>query len=313
MSSVTADDLHDQLLEQVGKLRTSEEWLAAILTAARFHDYSLGNWLLLWSQAEQRGATVTRPAGYRTWQKLGRQVRRGERGYRILAPMARRLPAEDVETDEPRRIITGFRVVSVFDVSQTEGEPLADVGPRLLTGHGDANLAQAAVGLIGEQGYKFSLGALHGPNGLTRPTTKEVVVEENLEEAQRTKTTMHELAHVLMHSGESEIACRGRIEVEAESVAYVVCGVAGLDTSAYSVAYVARWAETTTEPERMLLATAERIVSNARRILAHFDRSEAFRAKSDQTESSDLVTSLDSDMMPTYVATQIGTKRKERV
>ena len=130
-----------------------------MVAAARFHDYSLGNWLLIWSQAEQRGATVTRPAGYRTWQKLGRQVRRGERGYRILAPMTRRLPGEDAETEEPKRIVTGFRVVSVFDVSQTDGEPLADIGPSLLTGHGDADLAQAAVGLIEEQGYEFSLGS----------------------------------------------------------------------------------------------------------------------------------------------------------
>ncbi|MCL1599693.1 MAG: ArdC-like ssDNA-binding domain-containing protein [Actinomycetia bacterium] len=313
MSTVTADELHEQLLEQVGQLRTSEEWLAAMVTAARFHDYSLGNWLLMWSQAEQRGAAVTRPAGYRTWQKLGRQVRRGERGYRILAPMTRRLPAEDAETEEPKRIVTGFRVVPVFDVSQTDGEPLADVGPSLLTGHGDADLAQVAVELIEEQGYEYSLGPLHGPNGLTRPTTRQVVVEENLEEAQRTKTTVHELAHVLMHSSESEIACRGRIEVEAESVAYVVCGAAGLNTSAYSVAYVARWAETTTEPERTLLATAERIVTNARRVLEHFDRSGAFTIEPNQTRSSALVTSLSSDMMPAYVPTQIGTARKERV
>jgi len=313
MSTVTADELHEQLLEQVGQLRSSEEWLAAMVTAARFHDYSLGNWLLMWSQAEQRGAAVTRPAGYRTWQTLGRQVRKGERGYRILAPMTRRLPADDAETDEPKRIVTGFRVVSVFDVTQTDGEPLADIGPSLLTGLGDADLAQAAVGLIEEQGYEFSLGTLDGPNGLTRPTARQVVVEEKLEGAQRTKTTVHELAHVLMHSSESEIACRGRIEVEAESVAYVVCGAAGLDTSAYSVAYVARWAETTTEPERTLLATAERIVSNARRILEHLDRTEAFMAESNQTESSALVISLDSDRMPPDVAMQTGTTQKERV
>ena len=313
MSNVTAGELHEQLLEQVGHLRTSEEWMAAMVTAARFHDYSLGNWLLMWSQAEQRGATLTRPAGYRTWQKLGRHVRRGERGYRILAPMTPRLPAEDAENEEPKQIVTGFRVVSVFDVSQTDGEPLADVGPSLLTGLGDADLAQAAVGLIEEQGYEFSLGSLDGPNGLTRPIARQVVVEEKLEEAQRTKTTMHELAHVLMHSSESEIACRGRIEVEAESVAYVVCGAAGLDTSAYSVAYVARWAETTTEPERTLLATAERIVTNARRILEHVDRSEAFAIEPNQTRSSALVGSLSSVMMPTDVWTQIGTTRKERV
>lgn len=303
MTTVTADELHQQLLEQIGQLRTSEEWLAAMITAARFHDYSFGNWLLMWAQAEPRGATVTRPAGYRTWQKLGRQVRKGERGYRILAPMIRRVSREDTKTDEPERIVTGFRVVSVFDVSQTEGEPLADIGPSLLTGQGDTDLAQAAVGLIEEQGYEYSLGPLHGPNGLTRPTAQQVVVEEKLEEAQRTKTTVHELAHVLMHSSESEIACRGRIEVEAESVAYVVCGAAGFDTSAYSVAYVARWAETTSEPERTLLATAERIVNNARQILEHINRSKAFAIEPSQTRSSALVTSLYNDMMPTNIST----------
>ena len=284
MSTVTAGDLHEQLLEQVGRLRTSEMWLAAMVTAARFHDYSLGNWLLVWSQAEQRGTTVTRPAGYRTWQQLGRHVRRGERGYRILAPMTRRVSPDDAETEEPERIVTGFRVVTVFDVSQTDGQPLAAVGPRLLTGHGDAHLALAAVELIEEHGYQFSLGPLHGPNGQTRPATQQVVVEENLEEAQRTKTTVHELAHILMHGGEREIACRGRIEVEAESVAYVACGAAGLDTSAYSVAYVARWAETTADPERTLLATAERIVSVARRILEQLDRSESYTVEPYQTD-----------------------------
>ena len=260
--------------------------------AARFHDYSLGNWLLLWSQAGQRETTVTRPAGYRTWQQLGRHVRRGERGYKILAPITRRVPAEDDDTDESRRIVTGFRVVTVFDVTQTDGEPLAEVGPELLTGDGDADLLDAAVGQIEEHGYRFSLGVLHGPNGVTRPSVRQVVVEENLEGAQRTKTTVHELAHVLMHAETGDIDCRGRIEVEAESVAYVVCGAAGLDTSGYSVAYVARWAETTTDPGRTLLATAERIVSVARNILDHLDRTEAFTNGPHQIEASALVTSL---------------------
>src|SRR5690606_29563249 len=95
-----ADELHQQLLDKVTQLRTSEEWLQALTLAARFHDYSLGNWLLLWSQAEQRGTTVTRPAGYRTWQSMGRQVRRGERGYQLLAPITRRITRDDTTDDE---------------------------------------------------------------------------------------------------------------------------------------------------------------------------------------------------------------------
>lgn len=313
MSTVTADELHDQLLEQVGRLRSSEEWLGAMVTAARFHDYSLGNWLLLWFQAEERGATITRPAGYRTWQKLGRQVMRGERGYRILAPMTRRVSPEETETEEPERVVTGFRVVTVFDVSQTEGEALAQAGPRLLTGDGDERISRAAVAMIEEHGYEFSFGPLGGPNGQTRPTTRQVVVEESLGEAQRTKTTVHELAHVLMHATEGEITCRGRSEVEAESVAYVVCGAAGLDTSPYSVAYVARWAESTADPDRTLLATAERIVSVARRILERFDRSDAFESELRQIQASTLGISLSGAMVMADATASNGTTWKERV
>ncbi|MGH8926095.1 MAG: ArdC family protein [Acidimicrobiia bacterium] len=76
MSSERAEALHAELIDRVTALRSSAEWLEAMAAAARFHEYSFGNWLLMWSQAEQRGLSVTRPAGYRTWQQLGRQVRK---------------------------------------------------------------------------------------------------------------------------------------------------------------------------------------------------------------------------------------------
>jgi len=281
--SVTADQLHRQLIDQVARLRTSEEWLQAMVTAARFHDYSLGNWLLLCSQAEERGTTVTRPAGYRTWQHLDRQVRRGETGYRILAPVTRRVKDDRADTEEKERMLVGFRVVTVFDVSQTDGEPLPDVGPRLLTGDGDTAVLETGISMIEDAGYQFSLAPLRGPNGVTRPASRQVMVEADLDGAQLTKTTIHELAHVLMHADEGHIDCRGRVEVEAESVAYVVCAGAGLNTSAYSIAYVARWAETTDDPDRTMLATGERIVTAARRILDAVDRSESFTAGPKQT------------------------------
>ena len=139
--------------------------------AARFHDYSLGNWLLLWSQAEQRETTVTRPAGYRTWQQLGRHVRRGETGYKILAPITRRIRDEDEATGEERsrRAVVGFRVATVFDYRQTEGKPLPEVAPERLTGDDGADLFEHAAGMIRAEGYTFELGRLAGPNGLTRP------------------------------------------------------------------------------------------------------------------------------------------------
>lgn len=308
--SVSAEQLHSQLLDQVARLRTSEEWLQAMVAAARFHDYSLANWLLLWSQAEQRGSKVTRPAGYRAWQKLGRQVRKGETGYRILAPVTRRVTSEEEGTDE--RMVVGFRVVTVFDVSQTDGEPLPDVGPRLLTGDGDVALADAGISMIEDAGYAFRLGELRGPNGVTRPGTREVVVHGGLEGAQITKTTIHELAHVLMHADAGRVECRGQVEVEAESVAYVVCAAAGLDTSAYSVAYVARWAETAKEPDRILLQTGERIVAVARQILDHLEHYEALSSRTNQIESCPSIVSLNSDMMVMSDLKPSGTDWKER-
>lgn len=266
MSGERAEALHRQLLAQVSELRTSKEWLDALVVAARFHDYSFGNWLLLWGQAAQRGESVTRPAGYRTWQSLGRQVRKGEKGYQILAPVTRKVE-DELDEGAASRVVVGFRVVTVFDVSQTEGEALPDCGPRLLEGDTGAAVLNNAIGLIEQAGFSYRLGELQGPNGTTFPKSKEVVVEGRRSGAQITKTTVHELAHVLMHSDMDVIDCRGRIEVEAESVAYVVCGAAGLDTTSYSVGYVAEWAEATSDPERVLLATAEAVLRVSRRII----------------------------------------------
>ena len=257
-----AKELHDDLMAQVGELRTSKEWLDAMTAAARFHSYSFGNWMLMWAQADRRGMTVTRPAGYRAWQGFGRQVRKGEKGLKIFAPMAKK-------DDDGNVSVFGFRVATVFDVSQTDGEPLPDMGaPALLEGDGDTIVQDAAVAMIEDEGFTFRFDVLSGPNGTTNHGSKEVVVDSRLAPAQATKTTVHELAHVLLHGDRSLFDCRGRVEVEAESVAYVVCAAAGLDTSSYSVAYVAGWSEDTGDAEKVMLATAERVVKTARKVLA---------------------------------------------
>lgn len=305
-----AADLHRQLMDKVTALRGSTDWLEAMTAAARLRNYSLGNWLLLWSQAEARGIQVTSPAGYRAWQQLGRQVRKGERGFRILAPIIRRLDGEHPD-DAGERAVVGFRSVTVFDVSQTEGDSLPDVGPRLLDGTGDADLFEAAVTMIEDHGYRFRLGPLNGPNGQTSPRARDVVVEEALSDAQLTKTAIHELAHVLLHADPDHLSCRGTVEVEAESVAYVVCAAAGLDTSAYSVAYVAGWAESTPDPARALLATGERVVSGARRILDHLTEHQQTKAISQQLDIPPCVTTWNGDTVPTRSAICVVTDRKE--
>ena len=260
----TAEQFHEDLMEQVAELRTSQEWLDAMTAAAKFHSYSLSNWMLMWMQGERRNMTITRPAGYRAWQALDRQVRKGEHGLKIFAPMTRK-------DDDDNVMVFGFRLATVFDVSQTDGEPLPDVGmPVLLEGEGDTTLRMACEEMIVDEGFTVSWAPLHGPNGTTNHTTKEVKIEESIDPAQATKTTVHELAHVLLHADRiAALGCRGRIEVEAESVAYVVCAAAELDTSQYSVRYVAGWSEDTEDPAKAMLATGEVVVKAARKILAY--------------------------------------------
>ena len=105
---------------------TSEDWQRALTVAARFHAYSFANTQLIWSQSMARGFTPTRVAGYRAWQKLNRHVRRGERGLAILAPLTRKV---DTEEGEEERRLFGFKAVHVFDISQTDGEPLPKIRP----------------------------------------------------------------------------------------------------------------------------------------------------------------------------------------
>ena len=182
MSSERADALHAALVKQVRSLRSSEEWIEAMAKAAMFHQYSFGNWLLLAAQADSRGTTVTRPAGYRAWQRLGRNVKKGERGYQILAPMIRRTK-RDSDDERDGVIVTGFRVVTVFDVSQTDGDALPDVGPRHLEGFDPPDLFDAVVSLLEADGFSFELAELAGPNGTTSPLLRRGVVDSRLGES----------------------------------------------------------------------------------------------------------------------------------
>lgn len=181
---------------------------------------------------------------------------------KIFAPMAKK-------DDDGNVSVFGFKVTTVFDVSQTDGDPLPDMGgPVLLEGDGDDELREAFQLMIQDQGFTVGYGPLGGPNGWTKHKTKEVMIESDIDDAQATKTMCHELAHVLLHGDRTVFDCRGRVEVEAESVAYVVCAAAGVDTSQYSVKYVAGWAEETDDPAKAMLATAEVVVKKARTILA---------------------------------------------
>jgi len=274
--------LHEQISDGVTALVESEGWRAMLDTAAKFHSYSLGNLLLIALQAPQ----ATRVAGFRSWQSLGRQVRKGERGIAILAPCTYRPKTADraepaasagpelaatsggaAAPDAGGKQVRGFRVVHVFDVAQTEGAPLPEVAPALLTGQAPAGLWDDLASQVTGYGYALERGDCGGANGYTDPRRRVVRVRDDVDDAQAVKTLAHELGHLECgHVSDlpTYATCRGRCEVEAESVAYVVAAAHGLDASGYTFAYVAGWsgpdltrvrqsAETVTKAARTIL------------------------------------------------------------
>lgn len=308
------ETLHDRLTEQIAALRTGTDWQRWLSVAARFHNYSFNNVLLI--AAQRPGATAV--AGYEAWKALGRQVDKGERGIQILAPIVRRASSSDMAGDDtttsgtaadttagsndsgqttgsgsaPRRV-AGFRVAHVFDVDQTSGEPLPErPSPVLLAGQAPPGLWDVLAAQVQARGFELERGPCLGgaANGVTNYGTRTVTVRADVDDAQAVKTLAHELAHVLLHdpTGPATTAdptdpteptsaqptssaghCRSRIEVEAESVAFLVTSSHGLDSGAYTFPYVAGWAGSVDaiEPETVVRATGQRVLTAAHAIL----------------------------------------------
>lgn len=255
--------LHEELITAVTELASSDAWMRMLAMAARFHDYSPSNILLIGAQRPD----ATRVAGIRTWNALGRHVTKGQHGIAILAPCIYRedttdrnstpssdRPSDaapsarpDVGTSEAQRVLRGFRVVHVFDVSQTEGDPLPSVEPRALEGDAPQHLWEHLTDLTQDAGFELERGPCAGANGYTDFTTRVVRVLDTVSAAQAAKTLAHELGHIRADHEHrfTEYAtnqtCRGQAEVEAESIAYLVTAQAGLDSMDYSARYVAGW------------------------------------------------------------------------
>lgn len=247
-----AKALHDQLATQVEALAASGEWQRFLDYAASFHSYSLNNLLLIIAQCPH----ASQVAGFRAWQEKGRQVRKGEKAIKIFGYSTKKITEKNEQTgEEEEKKITRFPILSVFDISQTdpiEGAQTPAHPARRLEGADDADLYARTAAYLEGIGWTVTREAIAGEaNGYTTTDgTRRVVVEANVSEAQAAKTAIHEAAHVLLHAEEDHaeyIAHRGIKETEAESVAYIVAGIFGLDTAAYSVGYVAGWSKADAE------------------------------------------------------------------
>ena len=145
-----------ELETKIANLVSSADWMRALDVASRFHHYSLNNILWLSMQADERGIELTQVAGFRAWQKLGRNVRQGETALKVLAPS--RYKRTDDATGEDRWVVRGFTLASVFDIAQTDGHNLPSVRPALLNGSDAACSALLAsiVVQIREAAFDFS-------------------------------------------------------------------------------------------------------------------------------------------------------------
>ena len=283
--TVTVEELHQRLADAVAAIETGEQWQAWLAFAQRLHKYSFNNVILIWSQRPDASAV----ASYQTWQSLHRQVRRGEKAIRVLAPILRKTPIFDNDgrpverldgTREHQQRVVGFRPVPVFDIAQTDGPPLPTTPqPAILDGHAPPGLWEGLVGEVSQRGYRLMRGPvarLDGANGLTKISEREVWIRDDVDDAHAVKTLAHELAHVILHADPAEPAdagdCRGIREVEAESVAHLVVSAHGIDTGSYSFPYVASWAYPIAAVEHQPLTeivtrTGSRVIQTAHEIL----------------------------------------------
>lgn len=254
---------HDKLQSAVAEIVSGDEWKRMLSVAAKFHNYSFNNQLMIFLQRPD--ATVV--AGFNRWKSLDRFVKKGEKGLAIFAPCKYKTKIEDDNGDEKTfQQLRGFRVVHVFDISQTEGEDLPDldaVRPKLLDGDAPVGIWEALASHAASVGFEVVRDRKGGENGYCDFLNKKIAVRPDVAPAQAVKTLIHELGHALLHS-EGPTASREVAETEVESVAFVVCDAIGLDTGNYSFPYVARWAGGS---EDLIKATAGRVIECAKSIL----------------------------------------------
>lgn len=283
-------EITDQLEQGIQDLFESEKYMSWLRTMSKFHDYSLNNTLLI---AFQR-PDATLVAGYTAWQKqFGRQVQKGEKAIKILAPAPykekvemekidpiTRTPILDadgkpiIEVQEVTR--PAFKVVSVFDVSQTEGREIPSLGVDELSGDVreyemffEALKRSCPVPMEFENIEGSAKGYYH-------QMEQRIAIREGMSQVQTIKTAIHEMAHQRLHAVDpldekSEIInqTRSSKEVEAESVAYTVCQHYGIETSDYSFAYVAGWSHGKETPE--LKASLNTIRKTANEMITEID------------------------------------------
>ena len=299
-------EITDRLEQGITELFESERYREYLRVMSKFHNYSINNTLLIAMQKPDASLV----AGFSAWKnKFGRSVMKGQKGIKIIAPSPFKIKQEMEKidphtrkpvigkdgkpvTEEKEITIPAYKVVSVFDVSQTEGKELPDIAVDELTGDVEryrdffAALEKTSPVPIG---FEQIPGSSHGYYHLE---DKRIAIQEGMSELQTLKTAIHEIAHAKLHdidlnapeNEQQPRVDRRTREVEAESVAYTVCQHYGLDTSDYSFGYVAGWSSGRELSE--LKSSLETIRSAAAEIINSIDETLAELSKAQDMEQT---------------------------
>ena len=283
-------EITDKLEQGIKELFESEKFKEYLTTMSKFYNYSFNNTLLIAMQKPD----ATLIAGYTSWQRnFDRHVMKGEKGIKILAPAPYKAQEErekiDPATQKPVLDADGkpvtetvevlrpaFKVVSVFDVSQTDGKELPDIAVDELTGSVE-NYAAFFEALKQESPVPISFEDIPGgAKGYFSHVENRIAIQEGMSEIQTVKTAIHEIAHAKLHAikpdekvAPEERKDRHTKEVEAESVAYTVCQRYGIETSDYSFGYIAGWSSDKDTKE--LKGSLETIRSTAAEMIESID------------------------------------------
>lgn len=299
-----ADELHqitDKLEKGVKDVFQSDKYKQFLNVMAKFPRYSVNNTMLIMMQRPDAQLCQS----FTGWKQMGRYVKKGEKGISILAPAPYKIEREQTKLDDKGRpvfdadgepvkekvevTIRAFKVVKTFDLAQTDGKELPTIGPNELVGSIDGypKLLQA-LQEISPVPVSFEL-IDGGAKGYYNLENKSIVIQGGMSEVQTIKTLLHEMAHQKLHDKdtvpEAKDITRNGKEVEAESVAYVVCQHYGINTSDYSFSYVAGWSEGKETPE--LKASLDKIRHTASEFIYQIDqRMEVLMAEKEQAQEA---------------------------
>ncbi|MBS4900053.1 MAG: hypothetical protein KHZ87_04730 [Clostridiales bacterium] len=274
------EEIRKQLEQGIHDLFNSDKFKDFLISMSKFRTYSINNQVLIFMQ--KKDAELV--ASYTDWNKnFDRKIIKGSKAIKIFAPIMKKIKdITDLSKIDPQGlkdpeelVLVGFKAVNVFDISQTEGKPLPELSHNLTDNVKNFDQAKKALISISPLPVYFEEISGHA-NGYC--SAEKIVIKNDLSQSQMLKTMVHEISHSMLHFTEGKTLERSRKEVEAESIAFIVCNYFGLDTSDYSFGYVAGWSKDKELSQlkasiSVIRDTANKIISSVEKELVIEDKS----------------------------------------